>query len=163
MSAKFTIEDARQCLTAINVAESKIGEEAFTSLKAKLYAVFPEIRKEQAEAKEQQAMKVENQRKERKIVSNMLVRFLDTKLPLIPQIVKWYEGNHETVRKHYSDEICLSEDFWKYHRQIVPQLARELRARAKAKGELYYTKQPDSDMWHYLVMTLQEARWGIES
>jgi len=163
MPPKFTIEDARQCFSAINVAESKIGEEAYSALKAKLFAIFPEIRKEHAEAKEQLAMKVENQRRERKIVSNMLVRFLDTKLPLIPQIVKWYEGNHETVRKHYSDEICLSEDVWKYHCEIVPRLARELRARAKTKGELLYTKQPDSDMWHYLVMTLQEARWGIES
>src|ERR1039458_9198307 len=106
MPAKFTIEDARQCFLAINVAESKIGEEAYSSLKAKLFAIFPELRKEQAEAKEQLSIKVENQRRERKIVSNMLARLLDTKLPLIPQIVKWYEGNHETIRKHYSDEIC---------------------------------------------------------
>jgi hypothetical protein len=163
MPAKFTIEDARQCFSAINVAESKIGGDAYAALKAKLYSMFPEIRKEHIDAEEEREVKAENQRRERQIVSNMLVRFLDTKLPLIPQIVKWYEGNHETVRKHYSDEICLSEDVWKYHRGIVPQLSKELKQRAKAKGELYYVKQSDTDMWHYLVITLQEARWGIES
>ena len=166
---KLTNQDVHYLLGAIDIAEGEVGE-SYTDLKNKLFALYPQVKKETDEEQKRSDDETKKQGKARKVIAKLVYDGLHLNLPILPQLKTWiaFESNYDLLRKHYSDDICLSADLWKYHMKELKKhgLLTEIRVALKAeaeKPENYWMKdmsetESDEDLWHKLARHLESAR-----
>lgn len=166
---KLTNQDVHYLLGTIDIAEGETGGD-YSDLKNKLFALYPQVKKETDDYAKREQRASDEQDKSRKHVTKLVFDGLYLNVPILPQLKTWisFESNYDLLRKHCSDDICLSADLWKYHLVELKRagLLSEIRDHMKAeaeKPENYWMKdmsetESDEDLWHKLARYLESAR-----
>ena len=166
---KLNNEDVHNILGAIDIAEGETGGD-YSGLKVKLFRLYPQVKKETDAEEKRSDDESKKQTDARKVIAKLVYDGLHLNLPILPQLKTWiaFESNYDLLRKHYSDDICLSADLWKYHMADLKKagLLTEIRILLKAeakKPENYWMRdmsetEEDSELWHKLARHLESAR-----
>lgn len=158
----LTKDDVNQIFYAISVAEGEVGNE-FQRLRAKLYAIFPEVKLEHELT--ERALKLESKKQQdaRKEITEEFLRTINRNSPILEQLISWYIPHEKDVRSHYSDEICFPFDLWKYgDANLVIKLAGETRTELIEHGTDFdktYAKYSDKEIVHGLIRILERKLW----
>ena len=155
MSQELTNQDVHGIIYAIDVARGEMGE-GFEDLEAKLLKLYPAVKKEIAKAKSDDEAETRRQARARLDIAGIVFNSLDASKPIEPQIQKYIKEKYDDLRAHYSDEICLSADLFKYHLPALEKigLIKELRARLRKSDSDYDRSQAEGsakELWHALA------------
>jgi len=165
---QLTNQDVHYLLGTIDIAEGETGGD-YSDLKNKLFALYPQVKKETDEEQERQANDSKKQSNARQEIADKVFSLLDSRVKILPQLTRYasLSRNYDELRKHYSDEICLSADLWKYHLEELKEygLLQELRDALEVKGREkgsewmkdYYRETTDKDLWHELSKQMRGA------
>lgn len=166
---KLTNQDVHYILGAIDIAEGEVGE-SYADLKNKLFALYPQVKKETDDYAKRVQRASDDQSKSRKHVTKIIYDGLYLNIPILPQLKTWmaFESNYDLLRKNYSDEICLAGDLWRYHLKGLSKagLLQELRDHLQSEGQKkgnewmkdHWETTSNKDLWHELIRHLERAR-----
>lgn len=136
----------------------------FDDLKNALYAMFPALKtKHDAKAAADKAESIK-QFGARKRIAEECMESLNTSQELLPQVRAFFAKNYTNHRlsDHYSDEICMSADIWRYGpASAITKLAAEVRRSLQGDNRQFYLRKPDSDMQFALETILRDDAYGI--
>jgi len=162
-------ENVNNIIGALGIAEDETGS-SYGEEKEILLKMFPKVKEKRDKQAKEWDEECTNQEIARKKVADLVFGNLQKDQAILPQLKStmtetFYE---DVIRKHYSDEICLSADLFKYHLKELKQmgLLKELREYLKVEGEKkenYWMKDDykttaDEDLWHDLTRNLERAR-----
>lgn len=166
---KLTEEEVHYILGAFDVATGEHGGD-YSDIKNKLYRMYPAVKAEDDDYVVRVQQASDEQDEKRKSITKLVYNGLHLNMRILPQLKTWiaFESNYDLLSKHYSDEICLSGDLWKYHLSelkragLLDELRSHLEAESQKKGNewMRHDDETDDDLWHTLVRILESARRG---
>lgn len=154
-------EIVESIFSAISIAECEVGE-GWEDVKLELYKQYPSVKKAHDKRVKDDNAEWDKQTKARKKIAKKVFDELKIHKPIVPQVLAWFKDEKYTeLNKHYSDDICLSADLFKYHIADLKKigLLDEIRSHLKSKGqktENYWMKDhwkttQDENLWHELT------------
>ena len=169
--SKLTNQDVHYLLGTIDIAEGETGGD-YSDLKNKLFALYPQVKKETDDYAEREQIASDEQDSRRATVTQIVIDDLDLGRLVLPQLATWIanEDNWKLLSDSHSDEICLAGDLWKYHLDdmITSGLTEELRNyldEEEAKRDTWWVKgadKTDDELWHTLIRILEDVRRNLK-
>ncbi len=162
-------ENVNNIIGALGIAEDETGS-SYAEEKKILLKLFPKVKETRNKRAKEWDNEVKKQDEARKSITNFVFYQLEHNQPILPQLRNFValKDSYDLVRNHYSDDICLSADLFKYHLKELKQigLLKELREYLKIEGEKKenywmrddYKTTSDDDLWHDLARNLEKAR-----
>ena len=164
---QLTDQDIHYILGTIDVAEGETGGD-YSDLKNKLFALYPQVKKETDDYAERMERASDDQASRRLASVEYVFDQLDLDRPLLSQLKTLFKKDEiqNILSAGYSDSICLSGDLWKYHLDdmihagLTEELRDYLEEEASKKGNEWMKNDTNTDeeLWHTLVKILQ----GVE-
>ncbi len=164
----LSTENVDAIIGAIEIAQDESGGDYSEEIQ-KLMEMYPKVVKLRNQRKLDWDAESEKQRKQREIIAGIVFKKLDLERPILPQLVAFISigSNYDLVRKHYSDDICLSGDLFDYHFDdlkkfgLLTELRESIRTEAE-KPENHWmrdmsTTTEDKELWHRLARILGRA------
>ncbi len=164
----LSTENVDAIIGALEIAQDESGGD-YSEEMEKLLEMYPNVKEIRHQRKVDWDAETDKQTKQRKIIAGIVFKKLESGRPIIPQLVAFISigSNYDLVRKHYSDDICLSGDLFKYHLEDLKKLGLidELRENLRVLGEKrenrwmkdHYKDTATKDMWHSLARILGRA------
>ena len=162
MVEKLTTQDLLGIVGALDIANGEVGG-GYEPLIEKIKTSYPQVGKTIAKREKNDQDESDKQSKARKKyaldVFNKLVDSGEGKLlqVLEKEIVK----NYDDARHHYSDDICLAADLWKYHLPELVELGLLDEIREEMRSDKFESKyadsEPEKELWHRLARILGRA------
>ncbi len=165
---QLSTENVDSIISAIEIAQDESGGDYSEEIQ-KLLEMYPKVKQVREQRDKAWKKESDKQSKQREIISDIVFTKLDEGRPILPQLVAFISigSNYDLVRKHYSDDICLSADLFKYHFDDLKKfgLLTELRENIRTEAEKpenkwmrdMSTKTEDKELWHRLARILGSA------
>ena len=167
MKQSLTTEEVDSIIGAIEIAEDESGGD-YSDIKSKLLLIYPKVQTVRQNRDRKWRDESDKQQKARKALAKEVFDGLEMFHLIIPQLQDYVRECYDLIRKHYSDEICLSADLFKYHLADLKRfgLINEIKKYIKEESEVignewmatHYKDEPDSQLWHVLARKLESAR-----
>ena len=164
----LSTENVDAIIGAIEIAQDESGGDYSEEIQ-KLLEMYPNVGKLRTQRKLDWDAESEKQRKQREIIAGIVFKKLDLERPILPQLVAFISigSNYDLLRKHYSDDICLSADLFKYKFDdlkksgLMDELRENIKIEAEKTNSQYlkdtYKTTPDDELWHRLARLLGSA------
>ena len=167
---QLTNQDVHYLLGTIDIAEGETGGD-YSDLKNKLFALYPQVKKETDDYEERAQKATDEQDSRRATITQVVIDDLDLTKLVLPQLKTWIanDDNWKILGNSHSDEICLAGDLWKYHLDdmitsgLTEELRNHLEELSSKKGNEWMRNDPqtDDELWHTLVRILEQVRSDI--
>lgn len=155
----FTLDEVREILSAIEVAEGEAGD---LKIKRTVYSIYPELEQEHNDYVKSVEEAIKDQAQMRETTVSKFVSGYDCSESVIEQAKKFYAANRQYLRDNCSDDICFPGDLFRYlPKTILVKLQKELRAIVTGKNMTYYEDKSDSELWHELVHIMSDMDYKI--
>lgn len=158
---KLTTSDVDSIIGAIEIAESESGGD-YSDIKSKLLILYPQAKKVRDDREQAWENESEKQTNARKEVTRQIFDLIRKGEPVVPQIEKLFKRHYTVIRQHYSDEICLPADLFRYHLDDLVKmgLIDELEVYVDQSDDSWlrktYSDAQDKEFWHVLVRILEK-------
>lgn len=169
MKQTLTADEVDSIIGAIEIAEDESGGD-YSDIKTKLLTIYPKTKELRKERQKKWDSETEKQQIARKEVARMVFTGLVDDKPIIDQLktLILIKDNYNIIRAHYSDEICLSADLFKYHLKdliklgLIAELKDYIKQESQVKGNewmnWHYKNETDAQLWHILVKILDSVK-----